>query len=102
VAALCQFKYEINEHSPYAWRAGVSEAVILSALNDSKYGLNELQVATVELAEALTQDVKVPGRIFNKLRQWLNDRQMVEIITTVSALNCAARFSAALDVGEFD
>ena len=102
VAVLCQSEYEINEHTPYARRAGVSEAGITSVLNGNKEGLNETQCAAVELAEAMTRDVKVPRQIFEKLRKWLNDRQMVEITATVAALNCAARFLVALDVGEFD
>jgi hypothetical protein len=44
----------------------------------------------------------VPKETFDRLRQWLNNRQMVEITATVAALNCAARFLVALNVGEFD
>ena len=102
VAALCDSKYEINEHSPYARRAGVSEAGIKAVLEGSREGLSEAQWAVVQFAEAMTRDVKVPKEIFERLRQWLNDRQMVEITATVAALNCAARFLVALDVGEFD
>jgi hypothetical protein len=59
VAALCQSKHEINENSLYARRAGVSDAMLV--LNDSKDGLNDLQVAAVELAQAMTQRCEGAG-----------------------------------------
>lgn len=102
VAALCQSKYEINEHSPYALRAGVSELAINSVLEGNKEGLTDLQWAAAQFAEAMTKEVKVPRATFDALRKWLNDRQMVEITATVAALNCAARCLVTLDVGEFD
>jgi alkylhydroperoxidase family enzyme len=100
VAVLLKSKYEINEHTPYAQRAGLSEAGITAVMEGSKEGLSELQWAALQFAESMTRDVKVPKEVFDSLRQWLNDRQMVEVTATVAALNCAARFLVALDVGE--
>lgn len=102
VAALCKSRYEMNEHTPYARRAGVSEAGIRAALEGSREELNDMQWAAIQLAESMTRDVKVPKEVFDKLRQWFNDRQMVELTATVAAMNCAARFLVALNVGEFD
>jgi AhpD family alkylhydroperoxidase len=81
VAALCKSKYEIAEHTPYARRAGVSERTINAALNGSRE-LNDIQWAAIQFAEAMTVNVKVPKKIFDHLRRWLNDRQMVEITAT--------------------
>lgn len=71
-------------------------------LEGSRGELNEIQWAAVQHAEAMTQDVEVPKETFDRLRQWLNDRHMVEITATVAASNCASRFLVALNVGEFD
>jgi alkylhydroperoxidase family enzyme len=92
----------MNEHTPYARRAGVSEAGIRAALEGSREELNDMQWAAIQLAESMTRDVKVPQEVFDKPRQWFNDRQMVELTATVAAMNCAARFLVALNVGEFD
>jgi AhpD family alkylhydroperoxidase len=102
VAALCRCKYELIEHSPYVRQAGVSEEGINAALGGKKEGLNEKQWAAVRFAESMTKNVKVPKNVFEGIRRYLNDQQIVEITATVAALNCAARFLVALDVGEFD
>jgi alkylhydroperoxidase family enzyme len=102
VAALCGSKYEIDEHTPYAKRAGVSERDISAVLNGSRGDLNDVQWAALRFAEAMTVDVKVSQEIFDELKQWLSDRQMVEVTATIAALNCAARFLVALNVGELE
>lgn len=80
----------------------MSEEGINDALGGRKEGLSEKQWAAVRFAESMTKDVKVPKDVFEGIRRFLNDQQMVEITATVAALNCAARFLVALDVGEFD
>jgi hypothetical protein len=60
VAVLCNSKYEKNELTPYALRAGVSDAGINAVLEGSRGELNEIQWAAVQYAEAMTQDVEVP------------------------------------------
>ena len=102
VAALCGSKYEMNEHSPYAARAGVSEEGIKAALEGRSQNLSEKQWAVVQYAESMTKDVKVPRNVFDAVKSILDNRQVVELTATVAALNCAARFLVALDVGEFE
>lgn len=102
VAVLLKSKFELNEHTPYAIRAGVSDAGIRAVMEGTKEGLSEVQWAAVQYAESMTRDIKVPKEVFDGLRKWLDDRQMVEATATVAALNCAARFLIALDVGEHD
>jgi isovaleryl-CoA dehydrogenase len=99
-------KFEVNEHTPYAKRAGVSDKA-LNEVSEGKRlgegrGLSEEQWATLRYAEATTRDVVVSREVFEGVRKFLNDKQVVELAATVAAINCAARFLKALDVGEFD
>lgn len=102
VAVLCKSKFELNEHTPYAMRAGVSDTGIKAVMEGTREGLTDAQWAAVQYAEHMTRDVKVPREVFDGLRAFVNDRQMVEVTATVGALNCATRFLAALDVGEYN
>ena len=63
-------------------------------------GLNEKQWAVLNYTDAMTRHIKVPDPIFTGLRQWFNEREIVEITATVAAYNCVSRFLVALDVGE--
>ncbi|KAL8717672.1 MAG: hypothetical protein Q9225_005109 [Loekoesia sp. 1 TL-2023] len=65
-------------------------------------GLSEQQWAVMAYTDAMTKDVKVPDAVFADLKQWFNDREIVEITTTVAAYNCVSRFLVALDVGEMN
>ena len=56
----------------------------------------------IRYAEAMTRDIAVPDEVFEEVRRFLNDRQVVELTATVAAINCAARFLVALNVGGFD
>ena len=63
-------------------------------------GLDEKQWAVMHYTDAMTQKVKVPDPVFTRLRQWFDEREIVEITATVAAYNCVSRFLVALDVGE--
>lgn len=49
-------------------------------------------------ADWSTKEVKVPQAIFDGLKQYLNDRQMVEAVATVAAYNMVSRVLVAFDV----
>lgn len=65
-------------------------------------GLSEQQWAVMAYTDAMTRDIKVPDAVFTELRKWFNEREVVEITTTVAAYNCVSRFLVALDVGEMN
>lgn len=108
VAVLTGSKYEVNEHTPYAQRVGVRERGLREIFEGRKLaksegeGLSEQQWVTVRFAEVMTKDIIVSDEVFKGVRNFLNDKQVVELTATVAAINCAARFLRALDVGEFD
>ncbi|KAL8747478.1 MAG: hypothetical protein Q9190_000645 [Brigantiaea leucoxantha] len=63
-------------------------------------GLNERQWAVMAYTDAMTRDIRVPDGIFEGLRVFFTNQQIVEITATVAAYNCVSRFLVALDVGE--
>lgn len=48
----------------------------------------------------MTTDIVVRDEVFE--RKFLDDKQVAELTATVAAINCAARFLSALDVGELE
>ncbi|PVH67766.1 hypothetical protein DL98DRAFT_442808 [Cadophora sp. DSE1049] len=63
--------------------------------------LSELQWAVLRYADAVTRDITVEDEVFEGLKTaGLNDRQVLEVTTTVAAYNCVSRVFVALDVGE--
>jgi alkylhydroperoxidase family enzyme len=64
--------------------------------------LKEEQWAVVSYLDAMMIDIIVLDEVFEGVRKFLDDKQVVELTATVAAINCAARFLRALDVGEFE
>lgn len=63
-------------------------------------GLDERHLAVLAYTDAMTVSVSVPEPVFADLRRHFNDREVVEITSTIAAYNCVSRFLVALDVGE--
>ncbi len=103
VAALNQAWYEWEAHAPLLQKTGaVSEEAIekLKDKNSAGEGLDEKHAAVVEVTNAMTLGVIVPDGKMEKLKSLFSEREVVEIVATVSAYNCVSRFLVALDVGE--
>ncbi|RAL64087.1 hypothetical protein DID88_003275 [Monilinia fructigena] len=43
---------------------------------------------------------RVPEEVFEELKRWFDEKEIVELTATVAAYNCVSRFLVALDVGE--
>ena len=65
-------------------------------------GLTEEQWAVVDYTDEMTKNVKVKEEVFQRLKTFFGDREIVEITATVAAYNCVSRFLVALDVGEMN
>lgn len=103
VAALNQAWYEWEAHAPLLQKTGaVSEEAVekLKDKNSTGEGLDEKHAAVVAVTDAMTLGVIVPDGKMEKLKSLFSDREVVEIVATVSAYNCVSRFLVALDVGE--
>ncbi|KAK3722427.1 hypothetical protein LTR37_002419 [Vermiconidia calcicola] len=103
VAALNQAWYEWEAHAPLLEKTGdVSKEAIenLKDRNKAGTGLDDKHLAVLEVTDAMTLNVVVPDAKFEALRKHFTDREITEIVATVSAYNCVSRFLVALDVGE--
>jgi len=63
-------------------------------------GLSERQWAVLVLADEMTRNVQVRDETFGKVRSLFEEREVVELVATISCYNCVSRFLVALDVGE--
>ena len=48
----------------------------------------------------MTKNVHVPQDVFDGLKAFLDDKQVVEVTVTISAYNMVSRILVALDVGD--
>jgi 4-carboxymuconolactone decarboxylase len=100
VAALNGAEYEWRAHTEAAAAAGLSvaqtAALRQAALPDSRF--DELQRAVLALADAMTNEIKVPAGLFAKLSVMFDSRQLLELVTMVAAYNMVTRFVVALDL----
>ncbi|KAK1654338.1 carboxymuconolactone decarboxylase [Colletotrichum phormii] len=105
VAVVNKAWYEWGHHAPLAVAAGVSpegmdaiktEAPLELASRPALY-LSEKQWAVLVYSDEMTRTVRVKDETFAKLKELFNEREVVEITTTVAGYNCVSRFLVALD-----
>ncbi len=111
VAVRNRASFEYAAHVPHALAAGVSQAKIEAVARwrieataaqrpgtaaDDPYDDDERLV--LELADAMTRDIDVPGALMDRLRARFDARGVVEIVTTVAAYNMVSRFLVAMNV----
>lgn len=99
VAVINQADYEFAQHIPFAIAEGYSEKQI-DALKGPEYrdAFDAVDLAVIDYTDAMTQNIRVPAEIFAAVKKSFNDREMMELTTTVAAYNMVSRFLEALQV----
>ena len=103
VAVINQAWYEWAHHAPLAKAGGVSEEALALLVQPDLGGkkgsevLNQKLWAVVDYTDAMTRDVAVKDSVFQKLREYFSEQEVVEVTATVSHPN--ATFSARQIVG---
>ncbi|KAJ8062381.1 hypothetical protein OCU04_008924 [Sclerotinia nivalis] len=104
--------YEWGHHAPLAMKGGVSDEgmEVLKREkcerggkgdgNEDAEGLSGKQWAVVRYTDEMTRNVRVPEEVFDELKRWFDEKEIVELTATIAAYNCVSRFLVALDVGE--
>ncbi|KAF9887827.1 hypothetical protein FE257_009633 [Aspergillus nanangensis] len=108
VAVINGAWFEWEHHAPLLKEGGFSEeglALIRDTQTDLSQKSQEMiltpeQSAVVKYTDAMTKTVTVPDDVFQELKGFFNDKEVVEITATAAAYNCVSRFLVALDVGE--
>ncbi|KAI1055246.1 hypothetical protein LB505_013448 [Fusarium chuoi] len=102
--------YEWDDHAPLALKAGVSaRALDLIKENDlasvrkddfKQAGLGDKEMVVLSVTDDMTRSLKLGDVVFGQLGEYFNEREIVEIVLTISCYNCVSRFLVALNVGE--
>jgi alkylhydroperoxidase family enzyme len=58
--------------------------------------------AVLAYADAMTRSVQVPDAVFQAVRPYFQDRELVELTATIAAYNMVSRFLEALQVHSDD
>ncbi|PKX89585.1 carboxymuconolactone decarboxylase family protein [Aspergillus novofumigatus IBT 16806] len=108
VAVLNGAWFEWEQHAPLLEEGGLSDEGMHAVrdihadipLKIDEKALSPAEGAVLKYTDAMTKTVTVPEEVFQELKGFFNEREIVEITTTVAAYNCVSRFLVALNVGE--
>ncbi len=100
VAVLNRASYEFDAHTPHAIKAGMSQEKIES-LRDSTIGglFDEKECLILKLTDVMTNDIQVPDSLFDQVKPYFNDQEILELVATISAYNMVSRLLNALHIG---
>lgn len=100
VAVLNRANYEFDAHAPHAIKAGMSQEKIES-LKESTISdvFDEKECLILKITDVMTQDIQVPDTVFDQVRPYFNDQEILELVATISAYNMVSRLLNALHIG---
>ena len=101
IAVLNGAAFEWTAHEPIARRAGLDDGRLAALRSPDAAGFpgwSPVQRAVLHFTDASTTAVTVPEPVLAALREHLDDRQVVEVVTTVGGYAMVSRFLVALDV----
>ena len=89
--------YCLHHHHVIGKKAGLSDRQIAeSAKYETSAAYSELERDVMRYAEQVTRHINVEDALFNRLKQSLNDRQVVELAMTVGIANFTNRVTETL------
>ena len=103
VAIVNRAPYEAEQHAPIALKEGVTQVQLDDLAQwegSSRYTAQ--QRAVLQVTDAMTRNVQVPPAAVAAVREFLGDRELVELVATVGAYNMVSRFLEALDIHSHD
>lgn len=100
VAILNRAHFEWIQHYPLALKAGISSEGLKTIRDGTPRDLNKQQIVILDFTTASTKDERVADVVFDGLKKYFGNKEIVEIVATVAAHNCVSRFLVALDVAE--
>jgi AhpD family alkylhydroperoxidase len=100
VAVLNRAQFEFDAHRPHAINAGVSEEQLMLIQQDKiTTGFTPLEILVIEFTDVMTRDIQVPDALYGSVKAHFNDREILEVVTTIAAYNMVSRLLNALHVG---
>jgi alkylhydroperoxidase family enzyme len=104
IALLNDAPYEAEQHRPFALREGCSAAQI-DALGDWRGRpdlFDEAERTALALTDQLTRDARIDDESFAAARARWDEREIVELVTTIASYNMVSRVLAALAIHSDD
>jgi AhpD family alkylhydroperoxidase len=103
VALLNGASYEADQHAPIALKEGLTQTQ-LDSLHawETTDVFNEKERAVLAYCDTMTKKVQVPDAVYNKVANFFDAEQMVELTATIAAYNMVSRFLEALQVHSND
>ncbi|AIP34249.1 carboxymuconolactone decarboxylase family protein [Paraburkholderia xenovorans LB400] len=98
IAVVNGAAYEFQQHRPIALAAGLSEAQIDALQVDDLEGLEDTDRAVLCYCDMMTKNVHVTDEVFDPVKRYLGEREIVELTATIAAYNMVSRFLEALQV----
>jgi AhpD family alkylhydroperoxidase len=101
VAVLNRARFEYDAHVPIALAAGATQAQV-DALADATAigpGLSDAEHVLIRLTDTMTRDIEVPAALYDEVRRYYDERQVVDAMVTIGAYNMVSRFLVALEIG---
>lgn len=99
VGRLTGAVYEYVHHLALARQAGVSEAQLAGLPVWERHpAFNEQERAVIRYAETITRDIRVPDAVWQAVRAFLDEEQMVELTLTIAFYNLVVRFLEPVQV----
>lgn len=100
IAYLNRAPYEAGQHAPIALREGLSQAQLDAlAQRTLPEGLfDERERAVLAYTDAMTLSVQVEAAVFDAVRPYFDDRDLVELTATIATYNMVSRFLEALEI----
>jgi len=100
IAILNNAGYEFEQHYPEAIKAGIElsqiDALKLDVVPPSEFAHEEL--AILDYTDAMTHQVQVADVVYNKLGEFFDSKQIVEITALVAGYNMVSRFLEAIQI----
>jgi AhpD family alkylhydroperoxidase len=99
IAVLNGAPFEWLSHEPIGRRAGLTDRQLAALRADTPEPVwSPVQAAVLAFTDASTRAVEVPDDVFAAVREHLDDRQVVELVTLVAGYAMVSRFLVALRV----
>ena len=100
VALVNGADYEYRSHVPHALQEGVTQAQIDGLpqweLSDA---FDKQTRAVLAYSDAMTREIKVPDALFAAIREFLDDREIMDLTALVGSYNLVSRVLIALQIG---
>ena len=110
VALLTGAAYEYHHHAPDFLKAGGTQAELdalqavcsayklNTAVAQTNKELSAIESIVIQYAAQMTLDVKVADDVFEQIKEYFDNTQIVELTAAIATYNMVARFLVALGV----